>query len=108
HMDDPQLVTALDQSQQRLTLAKEISQEFDVEVSPANRIDDDIALAISRTSREQNASLVVMGWSRTTGLRARLFGNVIDSVFWSSHCPVAVTRLLSSPKTIQRILVPVG
>jgi nucleotide-binding universal stress UspA family protein len=49
-----------------------------------------------------------MGWSRTTGLRARLFGNVIDSVFWSSHCPVIVTRLLNSPTTIQRILVPVG
>ncbi|MCL6750145.1 cation:proton antiporter [Nostoc sp. CCCryo 231-06] len=107
-MDDPQLVTALDQSRERLNLAIEISQEFEVEVSPAIRIDDDAALGISRTSREQNASLVVMGWSRTTGLRARLFGNVIDSVFWSSHCPVAVTRLLSSPKTIERILVPVG
>ncbi|WP_414569667.1 cation:proton antiporter [Nostoc sp. CCY 9925] len=107
-MDDPQLVTGLEQSRQRLNLAREITQEFDVEVSPTNRIDDDIALAISRTSREQNANLVVMGWSRTTGLRARLFGNVIDSVFWSSHCPVAVTRLLSSPKTIQKILVPVG
>jgi Kef-type K+ transport system membrane component KefB/nucleotide-binding universal stress UspA family protein len=107
-MDDPQLVTALDKSRERLNLAKEISQEFEVEVSPAIRIDDDAALGISRTSREQNASLVVMGWSQTTGFRARLFGNVIDSVFWSSHCPVAVTRLLTSPKTIQRILVPVG
>ncbi|BAY96688.1 sodium/hydrogen exchanger [Tolypothrix tenuis PCC 7101] len=107
-MDDPQLVTALEESKQRLNLTREISQEFDVEVSPAIRIDDDAALGISRTSREQNASLVVMGWSRTTGLRARLFGSVIDSVFWSSHCPVAVTRLLSSPTTIQRILVPVG
>jgi nucleotide-binding universal stress UspA family protein len=107
-MDDPQLVTALTQSRERLNLAKEISQEFEVEVLPAIRIDDDAALGISRTSREQNASLVVMGWSQTTGLRARLFGSVIDSVFWSSHCPVAVTRLLSSPKTIQRILVPVG
>ncbi|WP_414545751.1 cation:proton antiporter [Nostoc sp. CCY0012] len=108
HMDDPQLGIALHQSQQRLKLAKEISQEFHVQVSTAIRIDDDIALAISRTSREQNASLIVMGWSRTTGLRARLFGNVIDSVFWSSHCPVAVTRLVSSPKTIKKILVPIG
>ncbi|MCC5635879.1 cation:proton antiporter [Nostoc sp. CHAB 5844] len=107
-MDDPQLVTALDQSQKRLKLAKEISQEFDVEVSPAIRIDDDAALGISRASRERNANLVVMGWSRNTGFRARLFGSVIDSVFWSSHCPVAVTRLLSSPSAIQRILVPVG
>ncbi|GBE90370.1 cation:proton antiporter [Nostoc cycadae] len=107
-MDDPQLVTALEQSQKRLQLAKEISQEFDVEVSPAIRIDDDAALGISRASRERNANLVVMGWSQTTGFRARLFGSVLDSVFWSAHCPVAVTRLLSSPTTIQRILVPVG
>jgi nucleotide-binding universal stress UspA family protein len=48
-----------------------------------------------------------MGWSDTTGLRARLFGTVIDSVFWASHCPVAVTRLLVSPSTIQKILVPI-
>ncbi|UKO97179.1 cation:proton antiporter [Nostoc sp. UHCC 0870] len=108
HMDDPQLGIALEKSQQRLKLAKDISQEFDVQVLTAIRIDDDVALGISRTSREQNASLVLMGWSRTTGLRARLFGNVIDSVFWSSHCPVAVARLLNSPGTIHRILVPVG
>lgn len=108
HMDDPQLGISLEQSQQRLKLAEEISAEFNVQVSTAVRIDDDIALAISRTSREQNADLVVMGWSRTTGLRARLFGNVIDSVFWSSHCPVAVARLVKSPKTIGRIIVPIG
>ncbi|MBD0262206.1 MAG: cation:proton antiporter [Tolypothrix sp. Co-bin9] len=108
NMDAPELITALDKSKQRLQLAREISQEFEVQVSPAIRIDDDIPLGISRTSREQDASLVIMGWSRTTGLRARLFGSVIDSVFWSSHCPVAVTRLLTSPTQIKRILVPVG
>jgi len=47
-----------------------------------------------------------MGWGKRTGLRARLFGNVIDSVLWASHCPVAVTRVVESPKKIQRILVP--
>ena len=47
-----------------------------------------------------------MGWGKRTGLRARLFGNVIDSVLWAAHCPVAVTRLLNSPNQIQRILVP--
>ncbi len=106
-MDDPQLESALDRSQQQLKLALEISQEFNVEALSLIRIDDNIAWGISRTSREQNASLVVMGWSQNIGLRARLFSNVIDSVFWSSHCPVAVTRFASSPTTIQRILVPV-
>ena len=48
-----------------------------------------------------------MGWGKRTGLKARLFGNVIDGVLWASHCPVAVTRLVESPSKIQRILVPV-
>jgi Kef-type K+ transport system membrane component KefB/nucleotide-binding universal stress UspA family protein len=108
HMDDPELETAIKKSEKRLKLAQQITQEFGVEVLTDIRIDDDVALGISRTSREKNASLVVMGWSRTTGLRARLFGSVIDSVFWSSHCPVAVARLLNSPTVIRRILVPVG
>lgn len=108
HMDDPQLAISLTESRERLRLAREISQEFNVQVSTAIRIDDDIALAISRTSREKEANLVIMGWSQTTSLRARLFGSVIDSVFWSSHCPVAVTRLLNSPTSIKKILVPMG
>lgn len=107
HMDDPQIEEVLGQSQQLLQGASTIAQEFGVPTWAKVRIDDDVALGISRASREENANLIVMGWSRTFGLRARLFGNVIDSVFWSSHCPVAVTRLLSSPTTIERILVPV-
>jgi Kef-type K+ transport system membrane component KefB len=31
----------------------------------------------------------------------------VISVSWAAHCPVAVTRLLKSPRTIQHILVPV-
>jgi Kef-type K+ transport system membrane component KefB/nucleotide-binding universal stress UspA family protein len=108
NMDDPQLVTALTQSQERLRLASEISQEFNVQASPTIRIDDDVALGISHASREHNASLVIMGWGNTRNFRARLFGSLIDKVFWSSHCPVAVTRLLKSPTEIRRILVPVG
>ncbi|WP_371681658.1 universal stress protein [Chroococcidiopsis sp. TS-821] len=41
-----------------------------------------------------------MGWGKRTGFRARLFSNVIDSVLWTSHCPVAVTRLLESSTKI--------
>ncbi|MBE9258101.1 MULTISPECIES: cation:proton antiporter [Aphanizomenonaceae] len=108
NMDDPQLVTALAQSQERLRLASEISQEFNVQASPTIRIDDNVALGISHASREHNASLVIMGWGNTRNFRARLFGSLIDKVFWSSHCPVAVTRLLKSPTEIRRILVPVG
>ena len=85
----------------------EIGKEFEVEAKPAIRIDDNVAKGISRTAREKHASLIVMGWNRTTNLRSRLFGSVIDNGFWSSHCPVAVMRLLEEPIDIHRVLVPV-
>jgi len=106
-MDAPQMETALCHSQQLLAQAAARAFELGVEAEPLLRIDDAIAPGISRASREKNASLIVMGWGKRTGLRARLFGNVIDGVLWASHCPVAVTRLLDSPTKIQRILVPV-
>jgi nucleotide-binding universal stress UspA family protein len=105
HMDDPQVVDALGQSRRLLQKAEALSQEFAAPAFPILRIDDDVSEGISRTAREQNANLVLMGWSRQ-GFRARLFGTLIDDVFWSSHCPVAVTRLLAEPIDIRQILVP--
>ena len=108
HMDEPQLDLALQQSERLLDRAIEVAKEFKVEAKAKIRIDDDVAEGISRAAREQNANLVVMGWnSSNTSIRARLFGNLIDDVFWSSHCPVAVVRLLDEPVNIRRILVPI-
>ncbi len=107
HMNDPQINATLAQSQVLLDRAVAISREVGVEAQPLIRIDDNISQGINRASREQNANLIVVGWGKRTGLQARLFGNVIDSVLWSSHCPVAISRLLDSPKYLQRILVPV-
>ncbi|MDB9375086.1 cation:proton antiporter [Nodularia sphaerocarpa] len=105
-MDAPQLEIVLRRSERLLAKATAQSRLLGVEAEPLLRIDDAFALGISRAAREQKASLIIMGWGKRTGLRARLFGNVIDSVLWASHCPVAVTRLMDSPKKIQRILVP--
>lgn len=107
HMDDPQLMTALSRSQQLLQAAAAQGQPWDVPVMPQVRIDDDVAEGISRVAREHNAQLIVMGWSPTDGLRARLFGTLIDSVFWAAYCPVAVTRLHTEPAHLHRILIPV-
>lgn len=107
HMDSPELETAFQRGEMLLNSATQMSADLGVEVQPLLRLDDDVARGISRGSREQNASLIVMGWGKRTGFRARLFGNVIDSVLWASHCPVAITRLLEDPRKIQRILVPI-
>ncbi|MBW4606214.1 MAG: cation:proton antiporter [Hassallia sp. WJT32-NPBG1] len=107
HMDAPQLEISLQRSERLLSKATAQSRVLSVEAEPLLRIDDAFAQGISRAAREQKASLIVMGWGKRTGLRARLFGNIIDSVLWASHCPVAVARLVESPRKIQRILVPV-
>jgi Kef-type K+ transport system membrane component KefB/nucleotide-binding universal stress UspA family protein len=107
HMDAPELKIGLSRSDVLLTKAAQLSQEFGIVAYPLSRIDDSIAQGIIRASREQQADLIIMGWSKTSGFRARLFGNVINNVLWSSHCPVAVTRLLNSPSQIHRILVPI-
>ncbi|GAB1538615.1 cation:proton antiporter [Scytonema sp. NUACC21] len=106
HMDAPHMDASVQRSQRLLAKAAALSEVLGVEAKPLMRIDDAFAQGISRASREQKASLIVMGWGKRTGLKARLFGNVIDNVLWSSHCPVAVTRLVDSPRKIQRILVP--
>lgn len=106
HMDDPAVSLGLSQGRKLLQKAVSISQGFQTPAFPILRVDDDVPEGISRTAREQNASLIVMGWS-PQGLRARLFGTLIDEVFWSAHCPVAVTRLLAEPIDIHRILVPI-
>lgn len=107
HMDDPGLRWAIKQSNRLLEGAVEVSKEFGVEADPKIRISNDIAQGISRTAREKNASLILMGCSETSGLRVRLFGTLVDSVFWSSHCPVAVMRLVDEPRNMHRLLVPV-
>lgn len=108
HMDDPILIDDLKKRQLMVREASDISQTLNVKSKPVVRIADDEATGISHTAREQNANLVVMGWKEdATGLRARIFGNTLESVFWSSHCPVAVMRLYNDPEDINRILVPV-
>jgi Kef-type K+ transport system membrane component KefB len=106
-MDAPEMNQAVQKSQSLLAQAKELSRELGVEASPQLRIEYDVAQGISHASRELDASLIVLGMSGRLGFSARLFGNVTDSVLWSSHCLVAVARLLDSPLKIQRILVPV-
>ncbi len=107
HMDAPQLEASLQRSERLLAKANALSRVLSVDSDPLLRIDDAFAQGISRSAREQKASLIVMGWGKRTGLRAKLFGNVTDSVLWSSHCPVAISRLVESPNKIQRILVPI-
>jgi Kef-type K+ transport system membrane component KefB/nucleotide-binding universal stress UspA family protein len=107
HMDSLQMDRAISRSQELLVQAQDLSRELGVKAKPLLRVDFDVAAGISHAAREVNANLIVLGMSDHLGLRARLFGNLTDSVLWSAHCLVIVARLLDSPLSIKRILVPV-
>lgn len=107
HMDDPELKRTVIQSRKLLKEAVRVTKEFGAPGKSLIRIDDDVVRGIVRAAREENANLIVMGWSRITDLRSRLFGSVIDGVFWSAHCPIAVMRLLKEPIEIHQVLVPI-
>ena len=106
HMDDPELKRTVVQSRKLLKDAVRVTKEFGAPGKSLIRIDDDVVQGITRAARETNANLIVMGWN-PMGLRSRLFGSVIDGVFWSAHCPIAVMRLLKEPINIHQILVPI-
>lgn len=107
NLTDSQMQQAIHRSETLLEKAVSFASNLDVSVKPLLRIDDSVAQGIARSSQEQKASLIIMGWGQRAGFRTRLFGNLIDSVFAMASCPIAVTRLLISPQKIQRILVPI-
>ncbi|MEB3232848.1 MAG: cation:proton antiporter [Leptolyngbyaceae bacterium] len=106
-LNDPEFSAVLQRTRSVLEHAVESSITQGVKAHPILRIDRDVALGISYVAREQDADLVLMGYGDITTLQARLLGNVIHQVFLASPCSVAVTRLLASPSSLTRILVPV-
>jgi Kef-type K+ transport system membrane component KefB/nucleotide-binding universal stress UspA family protein len=106
YMDEPALPAMLTHSQRLLDNAGRISAQLQVPTYPVLRIDGDIAPGISRTARERNAQMIVMGYVDPNTLKAKLFGNLIDQVFAAAHCPVAVVRLQQPTQTLRQILVP--
>ncbi|HIK37303.1 MAG: cation:proton antiporter [Geminocystis sp.] len=108
HLDDPMLQDELQESERLIKRALKYGKEYGVVMEPVIRIDDDFAEAICRVAREKEGDLIILGWSpSSTSVQARIFGNIVDKVLWSSHCPVAVVKLLNSPSSLKKILVPV-
>ena len=107
HMTQQKLKQAISRTQNLLNKAEGFGRGLGASVQPLLRIDDQVTQGICRASQEQQAQLIVMGWANTTGLRARLFGNIIDGVFWSAPCLVAVAKLKGSLREVRSILVPV-
>ncbi len=108
HLNSPQMQERLVHGESLLARATELTENFEVNVSPLLRIDDNVAQGIARASRENRADLIVMGWGRKNAIEERLFRNIVNSVLYTAPCPVAVARLVKSPSEFQQILIPIA
>lgn len=107
NITEPEFEQTLLKTRQILAQATRTSNQLGIINYPLLRIDNDVALGITYAAREQEASLILMGYHKLSTIRSRLLGNIIEQVFRSSHCPVVVLRLLTQPSSLQKILVPI-
>ena len=92
----------------RLQEADRIGRGLDVSTRSLLRLDEDIAGGMSRSALEHGADLLLIGAGRPDKLRNWLFGDLVDGVCRSAHCPVVVANLQACPTTrLNRILVPI-
>ena len=106
-MGSPQMQRAIAHCQRRLKDANLISRGFEIPVAPMLRIEQNVPQGIYHLSREQNASLIMMGMRSPTDLSNYAFSSVHNDVMWSAHCPVVVSRLLKPPADLVNILLPI-
>ncbi|QEY33292.1 cation:proton antiporter [Synechococcus sp. RSCCF101] len=91
----------------RLRMADALGGELQVPTSTMLRLDEDIPGGMSRSALERGADLVLMGGRRPDRLRRWLFGDLVDGVCRTAHCPVVVVSLQGlDPGGIRTVLVP--
>ena len=99
---------AMAAARERLRQAEATGQALNVPTHCLLRLDEDIAGGMSRSALEQGADLLLIGTGQPDKLRQWLFGDLVDGVCRSAHCPVVVVNLAGrDPEELQRILVPI-
>jgi len=69
------------------------------------RLADSYAQGILQTSRERNASLMLMGWRGRRSLQQSILGSILDEVIWGSDTPVMVGKLTQPLNGMRRVLL---
>ena len=99
---------ALASARDRLSKAAAIGRDLEVRTRCLLRLDEDIAGGMSRSALEQGADLLMIGAGRPDKVRRWFFGDLVDGVCRTAHCPVVVLNLAGRQvDALQRILVPI-
>jgi nucleotide-binding universal stress UspA family protein len=87
--------------------AVDLGVEAAVPVKPLTRIDMNIAHGIARAVQEEQASVVLIGWSGRASTRERIFGSVLDQLLDETHQRVFVNRFIYPLNTTRTVVLAI-
>ena len=91
--------------QNKMSYALERGAEADVPVKTLTRIDMNIAHGVARAAQEEQATLIIIGWSGRVSARERIFGSVLDQLLDETRQMVFVNRIVQPLNTINEVLL---
>ncbi|PKN85353.1 MAG: cation:proton antiporter [Chloroflexi bacterium HGW-Chloroflexi-8] len=97
-------ITGLDQQQQLIDRLPHIIMDPESNIQPIQRIDSSISNGILRSTIEQNASMILMGWTGKSAYHANIFGDDMDRVFWRAEVPVLVVRVNQAINGLRKVV----
>lgn len=77
--------------------------ESQIELIP--RLANSYAEGILMTSKERDASIILMGWRGKRNIQQNILGSILDEVIWGSDLPVMVGKLPQNVLGMQRVLL---
>lgn len=77
--------------------------ESQIELIP--RLANTYSEGILMTSKERDASIILMGWRGKRNLQQNILGSILDEVIWGSDLPVMVGKLPQNVLGMRRVLL---
>jgi len=77
--------------------------ESQIELIP--RLANTYAEGILMTSKERDATIILMGWRGKRNIQQNILGSILDEVIWGSDLPVMVGKLPQNVLGMQRVLL---
>ncbi len=106
-VDDRYREERVRQKQEKMDYAIERGAEADVPVKPLTRIDMNIAHGVARAAQEEQATLIIIGWSGEVSARERIFGTVLDHLLDETRQIVIVNRILHPLNTVGKVILTI-
>lgn len=104
-LDDEGTQKNLWQNQASFEKAQKYATAANQMIQPISRVDLNASSGIIRSSKEINATKIVMGWNGNLSTKDRLFGSVLDHVVTDTEQEILVVKLLHPLNTFHRIVL---